>query len=118
MDDTLGGSYIECAGCCAKFLLRCCAIATSDRLTKASDRGLERGANRLIALLCLGVGLDALDLRLDVGHEKTSRNVESVILRRMHPVDALLQRREGYQPHSAGHKPRLLSLAPGSALVW
>ena len=43
-------------------------IASGKSVTKAADRSLDRRAGRFVAQLRLLIGLDALDLRLDICH--------------------------------------------------
>ncbi len=69
MDDALGYSDIEGARGGAELFGHDCRIPSSYGITEAADGGLERGANSLIALLRLRVGLDPLDLRLDICHK-------------------------------------------------
>lgn len=68
MDDTLGYRDIQGARGSAELLGYYRGIASCDGITETSDSGLERGTNSFVPLLSLRVGLDPLDLRLDVCH--------------------------------------------------
>jgi len=69
MDDALGYSDIEGAGSGAELFSDYGGIPSGHGIAEAADCGLERRTNRLIALLRLRIGLDPLDLRLDICHK-------------------------------------------------
>ncbi len=68
VNDALGNSNIELLGSQAKFFCDDFLVASGDGITETANRGLDRRTGRLVTKLCLLVGLNTLDLRLDICH--------------------------------------------------
>src|SRR5213082_4270902 len=69
VDDTLGDRLVQLLGGVTLQLEGLVLVTGLRGLAELADRGLHRGPDRLVALTRLLVRGDALDLRLDVGHE-------------------------------------------------
>jgi hypothetical protein len=65
VDDTLGGSLVETLDCESEGFG---SIFGTGGLQGSLDASFELTADGFVALLCLGVGEDALLLALDIGH--------------------------------------------------
>src|SRR5690606_4752965 len=68
VDHALAHGLVELAGGFALQLHGLGLVTGVGGLAELADRGLHRRLHRLVALAALLVGVDALDLRLDVGH--------------------------------------------------
>ena len=71
VDDALGDGLVQLAGGGLEVLERGVLVSGLDGLAHAAHVGLELGLDGLVAQAGLLVGLDALDLGLDVRHGET-----------------------------------------------
>src|SRR3954471_9606756 len=69
VDDALRGGLVELLGREAQSFVGLLLVAGRDRGVGGANSSLELALDRLVALLRLLVGTDALDLRLDVRHD-------------------------------------------------